>query len=454
MLEKININKLFPHPDNPRKEIGDVSELADSIKQNGVFQNLTVVVGGKGVPKGADGFTVIIGHRRLAAAKIAGVSELMCSIVEMSETKQVETMLLENMQRSDLTAYEQAQGFQMLLDLGETQQSIAEKTGFSPATVSRRIKLLQIKSAAFKDTQGKNLSIDDLLKVAELKSKKAQQEALKAAGTSNFNNVVSRLLTDQKNKEVRPLVLRELGDIGARELKSYSETWNGKYYSLKTVMFSEYKQGELDKSLKVAADTPLFYYLSLDRVTLYKKTDPLPKKKAPKKSPEEVAADVARENLKTVTKRMFELRRDFILNFGATKKNMEIILEWFSKTWAKRNTRNYYPSSGTALMKTLIKEGKEFSNFSYSIDEDAYLIAYAESPERFNLLTAYCFTGDSEDERYYSPNYQQRFPEHNENERLDLIYSFLCRLGYEMSDEEKQLQDGTHPLFNQKSEVK
>ena len=63
----IPVAQLHPHPDNPRKDLGDITELTASIKANGVLQNLTVV------PRNTDGYTVIIGHRRLAAAKAAGL---------------------------------------------------------------------------------------------------------------------------------------------------------------------------------------------------------------------------------------------------------------------------------------------------------------------------------------------------------------------------------------------
>ena len=59
------------------------------------------------------------------------MEELPCVVVEMSEREQLSTMLTENMQRSDLTVYEQAQGFQMMLDMGDTVEDIAEKSGFS-----------------------------------------------------------------------------------------------------------------------------------------------------------------------------------------------------------------------------------------------------------------------------------------------------------------------------------
>ena len=127
----IPIEQLKPHPDNPRKDVGDVTELSQSIKQNGIFQNLTVI-------PDDDTYMVVIGHRRLAAAKAAGLTELPCMVVEMDEREQISTMLLENMQRNDLTIWEQAQGFQMMLDLGETESDIAEKTGFSKTTVRQR----------------------------------------------------------------------------------------------------------------------------------------------------------------------------------------------------------------------------------------------------------------------------------------------------------------------------
>ena len=65
-VREININHIKPHPDNPRKDVGDVTELAKSIKVNGIMQNLTVV-------PAAEGYKALIGHRRLAAAKKAGL---------------------------------------------------------------------------------------------------------------------------------------------------------------------------------------------------------------------------------------------------------------------------------------------------------------------------------------------------------------------------------------------
>lgn len=123
----IPVDKLHSHPDNPRKNIGDVTELAESIKVNGIMQNLTVVPM-TGYYYGD--YTVIIGHRRLAAAKLAGLEALPCVIVELSEKEQVSVMLTENIQRSDLTVYEQAQGFQLMIDMGDDVTTIAKRRDF------------------------------------------------------------------------------------------------------------------------------------------------------------------------------------------------------------------------------------------------------------------------------------------------------------------------------------
>ena len=101
-LVEIPLTSISPHPQNPRKDPGDLTELAESIRTTGILQNLTVVQNEDYT------YTVIIGHRRLAAAKLAGLKTAPCAVVEMSEDDQLATMLTENMQRSDLTVYEQA----------------------------------------------------------------------------------------------------------------------------------------------------------------------------------------------------------------------------------------------------------------------------------------------------------------------------------------------------------
>lgn len=171
-LVYIPIEQLYPHPDNPRKDLGDLTELADSIKANGVLQNLTVVprtvtgeITGETWQKG---YTVVIGHRRLAASKLAGLKELPCVITDMDLRSQVQTMLMENIQRADLTLYEQAQGFQMMLDLGDSIDEIARKSGFSQTTVRRRVKLLELDQEKFKASVSRGANLMDYMELDKI----------------------------------------------------------------------------------------------------------------------------------------------------------------------------------------------------------------------------------------------------------------------------------------------
>jgi ParB/RepB/Spo0J family partition protein len=141
----IPLNLLHPHPDNPRKDLGDLTELADSIRAHGVRQNLLVVPD----PDHAGEYRLVIGHRRTAAANLAGRATLPAVIDStLTPAGQLELMLLENLQRTDLTAIEEADGYQGLLDLGVDEAAIAKNIGRSRATVASRLRLRTLPAAA------------------------------------------------------------------------------------------------------------------------------------------------------------------------------------------------------------------------------------------------------------------------------------------------------------------
>lgn len=154
--EIINISaeNIYQHPDNPRKDLGDLEELSDSIKKKGIMQNLTVMIGhwdDKGKWQ-QDGCTLLIGHRRFAAGKMAAVSVFPCRVIEKIDYKdQIGIMMEENMQRKDLTIWEEANGFQMMLDLGDTEDQIAEKTGFSKSTIKHRLNIAKLDQDILKE---------------------------------------------------------------------------------------------------------------------------------------------------------------------------------------------------------------------------------------------------------------------------------------------------------------
>lgn len=253
----IPIRQLYPHPDNPRKELGDLSELAASIKENGVYQNLTVIPGhylnsreyiAKCVDEGGDAaaaaaawtpkavwssedYTIIIGHRRAAAAQQAGVYELPCAIVEMDEREQMQTMMIENMQRSDLTVYEQAQGFQMMMDFGQTVEQISDKSGFSQSTVRRRIKLLELNHDSFKKAEKRGATLSDFAQLDKIEDLEARNRVLETLGTQNFNRAMQDALNTQKWNHYRDDIIAKLQEFARRvddadrQKYSYVKSW-------------------------------------------------------------------------------------------------------------------------------------------------------------------------------------------------------------------------------------
>ena len=237
-IVNIAIDRLFPHSDNPRKDLGDLSELAASIKASGVLQNLTVVPDEPDNPDTE--YTIIIGHRRYAAAKIAGLTELPCIVVEMSEREQLQTMLVENMQRSDLTTYEQAQGFQMMLNMGDSVAEIAEKSGFSQTTIRRRVKLLDLDRQKFQKAESRGATLGDYLELDKLDSPEDKNKALDAIGTANFNSVLKSLISEQEIRK-KFAEWEECADAFAYHIEKTGE-FNGQKVDM--AYFSGYPDGD------------------------------------------------------------------------------------------------------------------------------------------------------------------------------------------------------------------
>lgn len=266
-IVNIAIDRLFPHSDNPRKDLGDLSELAASIKASGILQNLTVV------PDEPDNsntdFTIIIGHRRYAAAKIAGLTELPCVVVEMSEREQLQTMLVENMQRSDLTVYEQAQGFQMMLNMGDSVAEIAEKSGFSQTTIRRRVKLLDLDRQKFQKAEARGATLNDYLELDKLDSPEDKNKALDAIGTANFNSVLKSLISEQEIQK-KLAEWTEIADKFAYQIERSGE-FNGTTVNM--VYHAGYSRWDLKKEMTIpedASDVRYFYRKDSTGITLYR----------------------------------------------------------------------------------------------------------------------------------------------------------------------------------------
>jgi len=136
----IAINQIEPNPDQPRVEIGDLTELTSSIKQKGVLEPLLV----KPVRETGN-WMIIAGERRWRAANLAGLKEVPCIELDIDEKSIAEIALIENLQRKDLTIWEEADGLAALAETyGYTHEEIAKKISKSRTTVTESMAIAGI----------------------------------------------------------------------------------------------------------------------------------------------------------------------------------------------------------------------------------------------------------------------------------------------------------------------
>lgn len=135
-LRQIPLSEIALHPSNPRRDVGDIGQLADSIKRQGVLQPI-VVVGHNG------GYLAVAGGRRLAAAKAAGLKHIPALVRTLTDAEAGTVALIENLEREDLDPLEEAQAYQDVLKLtGWTQAKLAEALGRSQGTIANALRLL------------------------------------------------------------------------------------------------------------------------------------------------------------------------------------------------------------------------------------------------------------------------------------------------------------------------
>ncbi|SHF14991.1 chromosome partitioning protein, ParB family [Tissierella praeacuta DSM 18095] len=433
MIKLININKIYHHPDNPRKDLGDLTELAESIRQSGILQNLTVVPWDSNMPEYGEEeerYYAVIGNRRLAAAKLAGLEEVPCTISKMDRKTQLATMLLENMQRVDLTIYEQAQGFQMMLDLGESVTNISEKTGFSESTVRRRMKLLELDQDKLKESASRGATLMDYAELEKIEDIELRNKVLEKVGTDDFNWSLRNAIDREKRAKAFAEIIEKLEEF-AEKTESSNNLRRVQY-------FNGYGDDEVVKP-EDADEVKYFYEVSQSYITLYKESVDAEKDsdREEKERIKRAKRDARRVELGEISKRAYELRKEFVKGISNTKarKNMDKIIEVAIYAIVERSCNLSYKEVSELLNIDINNkdneelEWKDIANHIW------------KQPE-LNLLLIVHDTID-----YRNSTYFDYFCRHTPNNDLDYIYDFLQKLGYKMSEEEKQLQDGTHELF-------
>jgi len=171
----IPIDKVRPNPEQPRKFLGDLSELSSSIKEKGVLEPLLV----RYLPR-EDTYYIISGERRYHAAREAGLRELPCIEKIADDAETLELALIENLQRKDLTAFEEADGLYRLAEqFSYTHEDIARKIGRARSSVTETLSLRNIPEQIRRYcVECGVVSKSVLLQIARQPSEKKMAEAL------------------------------------------------------------------------------------------------------------------------------------------------------------------------------------------------------------------------------------------------------------------------------------
>lgn len=457
-IVSIRVDRLYPHPDNPRKHLGDLTEMVESVRKNGIMQNLTVIPisalnaepdkqpEAESISLLSD-FHVLIGHRRLAAAKEAGLTEVPCRIIsKISMKEQVSIMLEENMQRNDLTIYEQAQGFQMMLDLGETADTIAEKTGFSKATIYHRLNLAKLDGAKLKEKEKDEsfqLSLKDLYELEKIKDVETRNKVLAEARTSGDLVLKAKQAVREEARQVwieemKPL-LESAGIKEAPKVVLEKEWYSNKWERLEQYFIDK----ECPKKIKVRhrKNDELFWLIQYNSLYIIRKQE---KKQKSKEALEREEQEARKKKLKAMMKNLSKKTKEYIrciiegeiagvketpvlreqilaavVGIGLTVYRSNIIRFFVDEeTWNMSNERK------TEVMS-------QFEGLSYI---------------KKMLLLLYLSIGEMDFTEYDGSYNQEKAADYKK------LYELLELYGWVMEEEDLQIVDGTHELYKKEEE--
>jgi ParB family chromosome partitioning protein len=216
----ISLDKIDPNPEQPRTEFGDLSELTASIAEKGVLEPLLVK------PSRDTGrWMIIAGERRFRAARLAGLTEVPCVEMDIDAGSVAEIALIENMQRKDLTVWEEADGLLSLCErFGYTHEEVARKVGKSRSTVTEALSIAAIPA-----------DVREICREADVSAKSMLLQIVRQPDDEGMRRlakqIASRGLTRDDAREVRR---QEMGPRVSGEAKPYTFKYvsPGKDFSL------------------------------------------------------------------------------------------------------------------------------------------------------------------------------------------------------------------------------
>ena len=428
----LDIDQLHHHPQNPRKEIGDIEELTESIKQKGVLQNLTVVERPNCYE--GEGYYVVIGNRRLEAAKAAGLIQLPCVIAHMSEKEQLETMLMENMQRTDLTIKEQADGFQLMIDLGSDVDDISAKTGFAKSTIYHRLNIAKLDGDIL---EKKQVTMQELIQLEKIKSVEKRNEILNYyGGTNSFEYMVNQAATREKYDERANRIITILEEKGIHESEKFKYYWDGGVEVVQVISTSDFT-----KEIPSEFETGEFYIVGSDRIVIGNE-----KVHSDEKTPEQIEEERKREERRNRTNAMEKLENRInreakaaIISYATSREEIELTAE-------DKKAVVLHSICGTRKIEDVINDAVKGD------DEDAeklreQMIETIIGKSAITILLVACINWGKMMSLYNNWSGEYR------GTKLDRDFvNVLKKIGLKLTVDEEDFVKGTSPLFTEPTE--
>ena len=182
-ITSVSISLIEPNRNQPRTQFDDekISELSQSIKQNGVIQPILVT------PLENGGYRIVAGERRWRAARQAGLKEVPVFVKELTEKQTMQLALIENVQRQDLSPMEEARAYKQLMDVhGMTQQDVSEAVGKSRSVIANFLRLLTLREPVIELLEKGELSVGHAKMLAGISDGKTQEECAKICVEKGF----------------------------------------------------------------------------------------------------------------------------------------------------------------------------------------------------------------------------------------------------------------------------
>ena len=207
-VQFIALELIRPNPYQPRKTFEEerLNDLASSIQQHGILQPIVL-------RQTVQGYYIVVGERRFRASKLAGLTEVPAIIKELSDEDMMELAIIENLQREDLNAIEEAESYKkMMTDLNITQQEVARRLGKSRPYIANMLRLLQlpknvaqmVQHGALSSAHGRALlTLKDASKIKKT-AKQAAQESWSVRYLEEYvNGLVSKDISMKLDKETK-----------------------------------------------------------------------------------------------------------------------------------------------------------------------------------------------------------------------------------------------------------